>query len=98
MLYSQEYEDGTHCAANSKPRRTRVDFYCDTYAAGGQVSTVADKGADFRVLDISEPDWCSYLFKVSTKYMCTGVAQLPKASHRVNGGAASRLQRKDVAL
>ena len=75
-----------------------IDFYCDTYAAGGQISTVVDKGSDFRILDISEPDWCSYLFKVSTKYMCTGVAQLPKASHRVNGGAASRLQRKDVAL
>jgi hypothetical protein len=66
LIYSQDYEDGSHCDANKKPRRTQVDFYCDVFAT--------EKGDLVKILDISEPDWCSYLFKVSTKYMCTGVA------------------------
>ena len=52
-----------------------------------------------RILDITEPDWCNYHFKVSTRYMCTGVNQLPKASTREaqNGMAKFRLQRRDVS-
>ena len=33
LLYSQHYEDGTFCDANKKPRRTQVDFYCDSYTS-----------------------------------------------------------------
>lgn len=94
LVYSQHYEDGSLCSANSKPRRTQVDFYCDNY------NTSSDGDELLRVLDISELDWCHYHFKVSTRYMCTGVTQLPKASIRKNaaGGARSRLQRSDVDL
>jgi hypothetical protein len=66
----------------------QVDFYCDNYHQDDSI----------KILDISEPDWCSYLFKVSTKYMCTGIAHLPKASSREGALASSRKQRNEVAL
>ena len=35
-----------------------------------------------KVLDISEPDFCTYQIKVATKYLCNAGAQMPKISSR----------------
>ena len=95
-VYSEMYGDGTFCDANKKPRKTKVEFYCDAYATDKR-----EKESDLKILDISEPDWCTYLFKVSTKYMCTGITQLPKSSTRAGTDAVSarsRLQRNSTQL
>jgi len=38
------------------------------------------------VLDISEPDYCEYLIKVSTRFMCAAGTQFRKASTRLHSG------------
>lgn len=95
-VYAETYDDGSFCDANKQPRKTKVEFYCDAYATDKREEEI-----ELKILDISEPSWCTYLFKVSTKYMCTGVAQLPKSSSREGSdlvSARSRTQRNDVQL
>ena len=62
LFYETTYKDGTICKVNDKPRLTRVHFYCDQYRS--------EKDVAMNVIDISEPDYCEYLFKVSTRFMC----------------------------
>lgn len=47
------------CAANQKPRKATVQYFCDTYHSH-----------PMKILEISEPDWCDYSLKVATKYLC----------------------------
>ena len=38
------------------------------------------------VIDISEPDYCEYLFKVSTRFMCAAGTQFRRASTKLHEG------------
>lgn len=71
-----------------KPRSTRVHFYCDQYRV--------DKDMAMSVIDISEPDYCEYLFKVSTRFMCAAGTQFNKASSNLH--ASSPLEAARPAL
>ena len=76
LFYETVYEKGTICKVSNKPRRTRIHFYCDQYRS--------EKDQAMSVIDISEPDYCEYLFKVSTKFMCAAGAQFKKASVKLH--------------
>ena len=67
LFYEVLYNDGSICKVNNQPRRTRVHFYCDQYRN--------EKDQAMSVIDISEPDYCEYLFKVSTRFMCAAGTQ-----------------------
>ena len=81
LFYEIEYADGSTCKVNDKPRKTRVHFYCDQYRA--------EKDKAVSVLDISEPDYCEYLIKVSTRFMCAAGTQFRKASSRLHTGGSN---------
>ena len=72
LFYETIYADGTVCKVSNKPRKTRVHFYCDQYRS--------EKDRAMSVIDISEPDYCEYFIKVSTKFMCAAGTQFKKAS------------------
>ena len=76
LFYEVLYHDGTICKVSNKPRQTRVHFYCDQYRN--------EKDSAMAVIDISEPDYCEYLFKVSTKFMCAAGTQFKKASVKLH--------------
>ena len=78
LFYEVVYRDGTVCKVTNKPRITRIHFYCDQYRL--------EKDQAVSVLDISEPDYCEYLFKVSTRFMCAAGTQFRKASTRLHSG------------
>ena len=87
LFYEIVYEAGSVCQVTNKPRRTRVHFYCDQYQE--------EKDQALTVLDISEPDYCEYLFKVSTKFMCAAGTQFKKASAKLH---EENQQRPDLNL
>ena len=55
----ETYEGGTICAVNNKPRRVTVYYYCDYF-----------QNQEAQIMEISEPDWCSYHVKIVSKYLC----------------------------
>ena len=67
LFYEVVYQNGSKCMVGGKPRTTRVHFYCDQYR------NEIDRAMS--VIDISEPDYCEYLFKVSTRFMCAAGTQ-----------------------
>jgi len=75
LFYEVVYENGSVCKVTEKPRRTRVHFYCDQYQD--------EKDSALKMIDISEPDYCEYLIKVSTKFMCASGHQFKKASEKL---------------
>ena len=84
LFYEMVYKDGTKCAVDGKPRMTKVHFYCDQYRS--------EKDQAMAVIDISEPDYCEYLYKVATRFMCAAGTQFKKASSKLhaNAGGSSR--------
>jgi hypothetical protein len=56
----EHFENGTTCAVNQKPREVTVFYFCDYF----------NPPSEFKLLELSEPDWCKYHVKVATKYMC----------------------------
>ena len=64
-----------------------MHFYCDQYQD--------EKDKSLTLLDISEPDYCEYLFKVSTKFMCAAGTQFKKASAKL---IADNQQRPEINL
>ena len=90
LFYEVVYEDGSMCKVGGKPRTTRVHFYCDQYR------NEIDRAMS--VIDISEPDYCEYLFKVSTRFMCAAGTQFSKASWRLHGSTAESAQRPVLDL
>ena len=49
------------------------------------------------VIDISEPDYCEYLFKVATRFMCAAGTQFLQASEKLHQ-ATSNVVRPSVEL
>jgi len=76
LFYEAVYEHGTVCKVTNKPRKTRIHFYCDQYRI--------DQDQALAVIDISEPDYCEYLIKVATKFMCAAGTQFKKASRNLH--------------
>jgi hypothetical protein len=35
-----------------------------------------------RIIDLSEPDFCTYQIKLATKYLCRAGSQMPKISSK----------------
>ncbi len=50
------------------------------------------------VIDISEPDYCEYLFKVSTKFMCAAGTQFRKASVKLHMATTNMTPRPELDL
>ena len=48
------------------------------------------------VIDISEPDYCEYLFKVSTRFMCAAGTQFRKASVKLHMATSNRTPTPDL--
>ena len=78
LFYEVVYENGSVCKVTDKPRKTRVHFYCDQYQE--------ERDTALSIIDISEPDYCEYLIKVSTKFMCAAGHQFKRASDKLNSG------------
>lgn len=72
LFYKQRYTDGSYCDQVKRYRSTTLIYYCDQYG----------RSEDFTILDVSEPDWCDYQIRISTKYMCAKLKSLPRASQR----------------
>ncbi len=60
LYFKTTYRDGSNCDLNNQPRQTQVVYYCDQYS----------KKRDLRIIDLSEPDFCTYQIKLATKYLC----------------------------
>ena len=50
------------------------------------------------VIDISEPDYCEYLFKVSTRFMCAAGTQFRKASTKLHASDSLTSERTALEL
>ena len=90
LFYEVVYRDGSECKVTQKPRSTRIHFYCDQYRV--------DKDLAMAVIDISEPDYCEYLFKVSTRFMCAAGTQFNKASSKLHSSTTAEVQRPALSL
>ena len=92
LFYETVYEDGTICPVNNQPRLTRVHFYCDQYRN--------EKDQAMAVIDISEPEYCEYLFKVATRFMCAAGTQFARASDKLhdNGSVGGQQTRPALEL
>ena len=71
------------CDATKKPRRTTVTFYCDQ----------SNSEADLRIIDISEPNYCEYQIKATTKYLCTKLKSLPRSTQGATSAEKSEEKR-----
>ena len=60
LYYKTTYKDGSLCDLNNQPRQTHVVYYCDQHS----------KRRELRIIDISEPDFCTYQITLATKYLC----------------------------
>ena len=90
LFYETVYRDGTVCKVNNQPRITRVHFYCDQYRS--------EKDQAMSFIDISEPDYCEYLFKISTRFMCAAGTQFRKASVKLHMAATNTPPRPELDL
>ena len=86
--FSQEYLDGSYCDQVKRHRRTTLLYYCDQYG----------KAEDFYIVDVAEPDWCDYQIRIATKYMCTKLSSLPKASTRTLTSQTGGINNRDEML
>ena len=50
------------------------------------------------VIDISEPAYCEYLFKVSTRFMCAAGTQFRKASVKLHMATTNAAPRPELDL
>jgi len=55
-----------------------VIYTCDEYYADEGATQAQRPASGFKILDIQEVDWCDYVIKVTTKYMCHAGSSLPK--------------------
>ena len=65
--------DGSVCAETKKPRTSKITYFCDNYQSKDEL----------KIIDIMEPSFCNYAIRVTTKYMCSKMKTLPKASTRL---------------
>lgn len=91
LFFRTQYKDGSMCDATNQPRSTKVVYYCDQYSQRGS-------RVDMKVLDISEPDFCTYQIKLATKYLCSAGSQLPKISAKFDHGRHELKDKKLAAL
>jgi hypothetical protein len=92
LFFKTIYKDGSYCDATNQPRSTKVVYYCDQFAQGR-----ANK-QDLKILDISEPDFCTYQIKLATKYLCSAGSLMPKISTKFDQNRAEIKDKKLQAL
>ena len=66
------YEDGTYCKDHKKSRSAKILLLCDP-----------DEQKEFVIAEGAETDFCEYLFKIKTRYMCPSGRRLRKASSHI---------------
>ena len=66
------YEDGTYCKDHKKSRSAKILLVCDP-----------DDQKEFVITEGAETDFCEYLFKIKTRYMCPSGRRLRKASSHI---------------
>lgn len=51
-----------------------------------------------KIIDISEPDFCTYQIKLATKYLCNAGSQMPKISTKFDFGRNEPKDKKVLAM
>lgn len=92
LYYKTTYIDGSICDLNNKPRETKVVYYCDQFVQGKKTQP------NMYVVDISEPDFCTYQIKLATKYLCNAGSQMPKISTKFDQNRSELKEKKLNAM
>ena len=66
------YADGTYCGGHDKAREAKLLFYCDP-----------NETEEYVIVGGAETDYCEYMFKIKTRYLCPAGRRLARASTQI---------------